>query len=69
MYIYVLSWMESSKLRRNVDKSDQIIVGIEQQRDKIVDYFPVKILVNDTSPSDTVRNLGVVFESHFGFHQ
>ena len=56
----ILSWMESSKLKLIVDKTDLFIIGEKQQRNKIVDYFPVKILGNDTSSSDTVRNLGVV---------
>ena len=29
----------------------------------------VKILGNDTSPSDAVQNLGVIFDSDFCFHQ
>ena len=47
----ILSWM---------DKTGLIITGINQQRNKIVDYFPVKILGNETSPSDTIRNVCVV---------
>ena len=53
--------MESNKLKLNVDKTYQIIIGTKQQQNKIVDYFPIKILGNDISPSNTVRNLGVVF--------
>ena len=37
----ILSWMESSKLKLNVDKTDIIIIGTKQQQNKIVDYFPV----------------------------
>ena len=62
-------WMESSKLNLNADKTDIIITGTKQQRNKIVDYFPVNILGNNTSPSDNVRNLDVVFDSNFCFHQ
>ena len=61
--------MKSHKLKRNVKKTDLIIIGTKQQRNKIVDYFPIKILGNDTSLSDTVWNLGVVFDSDFSFHQ
>ena len=53
--------MESNKFKRNVDKTDLIIIGTKQQRKKIVDYFPVKIHGKYTSLSDTVRNLNVVF--------
>ena len=50
--------MESTKLKRNVDKI--IIIGTKQQRNKIVDYFPVKIHGKYTWLSDTVQNLRVV---------
>ena len=62
--------MESSKLELNIDKTDIIIIGTKEQRNKIVGYFPVKILGNDTSLPDTVRNLGVVFDSNLStFHK
>ena len=57
--------MESSKLKPNVKKTYLIIIGIKQQRNKIVDYFSIKILGSDTSLSDTVQNLGVVLNSAF----
>ena len=50
-----LSKMESSKLKFNVDKSYVIIIGTKQ-RNKIVEYFPIIILCNDTSSSETVQN-------------
>ena len=55
--------------KANADKTDLIIIGTKQQRNKIVDYVPVKILGNNISPSDTVWNLGVVFDSNFSFQQ
>ena len=58
--IDIISSMESSKLKLNIDKTDVITIGTKQQRNKIVDYIPIKILGNDTSPSYTVRNIGVV---------
>ena len=61
--------MESNTLKPNVDKTDLISICTKQQRNKLFEYFPVKILGNDTSPSDTTRNLGVVFDSNFSFHQ
>ena len=65
----ILSWLESSKLKLTIDKTYMIINGINQQGNKIVDYFPVKMIGNDTPYSDTVRNLGVVFDSRFSVHQ
>ena len=55
--------MESSKLKLNPDKTDHIIIGTKQQRNRVISQFPVKLLGSDTFPSDTVRNLGVVFDS------
>ena len=60
-------WMETSKLILNPDKTYLIIIGTKQQRNTFVNYFHVKLLGNDTSPSNTARNMGVVFD--FSFHQ
>ena len=65
----ILLWMESSKLKLNPDKTDRIIIGTKQQRNRVINHFPVKLLGSDTFPSDTVRNLGVVFDSDFNFRQ
>ena len=40
-----------------------------QQRNKVINHFPVKLLGSDTFPSDTVRNLGVIFDSDLNFRQ
>ena len=61
--------MESSKLKLNPDKTYFIIVGTKQQRNRVINHFPVKLLGSDTSPSDTVCNLGFVFDSDFNFGQ
>ena len=47
----------------NSDKTEFIIIGTKQQRHKLSNHFPVKLLDNDICPSDSVRNLGVVFDS------
>ena len=67
--LLMMSWMESSKLKLNPDKTDLIIIGTKQQRNKVINHFPVKLLGSDTFPSDTVRNLGVIFDSDFNFRQ
>ena len=61
--------MESSKLKLNPDKTNLIIIGTKQQRNRVINHFPVKLLGSDTFPSDTVCNLGVVFDSDFNFRQ
>ena len=45
-------WMKSSKLKLNSDKKGFIIIGTKQQRHKLSNYFPVKLLDNDITPSD-----------------
>ena len=62
-------WMKSSKLKLNSDKTEFIIIGTKEQRHKPFNHFPVKLLDNDICPSDSVRNLGVVFDSDFSFHK
>ena len=59
-------WMKSSKLRLNSDKTEFIIIGTKRQRHKLSNHFPVKLLDNDITPSDSVRNLG---DSDFSFHK
>ena len=61
--------MESSKLKLNPDKTYLIIIGTKQKRNRVIIHFLVKLLGNDTFPSDTARNLGVVFDSNFNFRQ
>ena len=62
-------WMKSSKLKLNSDKAEFITIGTKRQRHKLSNHFPVKLLDNDICPSDSVRNLGVVFDSNFSFHK
>ena len=61
--------MKSSKLKLNSDKTEFISIGTKLQRHKLSNHFPVKLLDNDICPSDSVRNLGVVFDSDFSFHK
>ena len=46
-----------------------LLLAQKQQRRKLSNHFPVKLLDNDICPSDSVRNLGVVFDSDFSFHK
>ena len=62
-------WMKSSKLKLNSDKTEFIIIiGTKQQRHKLSNHFPVKLLDNCITPSESVCNLGVIFDSDFSFH-
>ena len=63
----VQSWTDSSKLKLNQDKTEFIVFGSKALRNKLSHLFPVNILDNMLSPSDKVRNLGVIFDSLFRF--
>ena len=64
----ILFWMGSSKLKLIPDGNDLIITGTKLQRNRIISHFQVKLLGSDTFPSDTVRNVGVVFDFNFRQH-
>ena len=57
--------MSTSKLKLNPDKTEFIIFGSKRQRDKLNTCFPVDILGSPLCPVDSVKNLGVWFDSDF----
>ena len=61
-------WMKSCTLKLNSDKTEFIMFGTKQQRHKLYTNFPVKLLDNDITPSDSVRNLGVIFDRDVSLH-
>ena len=44
-----------------------MIIGTETQRQQLSSFLPVNFLGNDFTPSHSVRNLGVIFDSDFNF--
>ena len=61
----VKEWMSTSMLKLNPDKNEFIIFGSKRQRDKLKACFPIDILGNSLCPADSVKNLGVWFDSEF----
>ena len=59
----VSAWMTDSKLKLNLSKTEFLLIGTKLQREKIVHNFPCLFLVQDTNPSASAKNLGVVFDS------
>ena len=55
-------------LKLNPDKTDLIIIGTKQRRNRVISSL-VKLLGSDTFRSDTVCNLGVVFDRNVNFCQ
>ena len=57
--------MSTSKLKLNPDKTEFIIFGSKRQRDKLKTCFPINILGSPLCPVESVKNLGVWFDSDF----
>ena len=63
----VKEWMSASKLKLNPDKTEFILFGSKKQRERLKACFPIDILGNPLHPTESVRNLGVWFDSDFSF--
>ena len=59
----VQTWMSSSKLKLNPDKTEFIVFGSHEQHHKLNSLFPVNILDNLLLPAQKVKNLGVWFDA------
>ena len=59
--------MFANKLKLNPDKTEFILIGSRKNRNQLLPHFPINILGNQVSPAQSVRNLGVVFDSNFTF--
>ena len=63
----VKEWMSASKLQLNPDKTEFILFGSKKERERLNTCFPIDILGNPLHPTESVRNLGVWFNSDFSF--
>ena len=61
----VKKWTSTSKLKLNPDKTEFIIFGSKRQRDKLKACFSIDILGSSLYPVDSLKNLGVWFDSDF----
>ena len=59
--------MLASKLKLNPNKTEFILFGSKKQRERLKACFPINILGNPLHPTESVRNLGVWFDSDFSF--
>ena len=57
--------MSTSKLKLDPDKTEFIIFGLKRQRDKLKACFQFDILGRPLYPVDSIKNLGVWFDSYF----
>ena len=63
----IQNFMFANKLKLNPDKTGFILIGSQKNRNQLLPHFPINILGNQVSPAQSVRNLGVVFDSNFTF--
>ena len=55
--------MDGLKLKLNPEKTEFIIICDRQARESLIQKFPTQLLGNSISLTDTVKNLGVTFDS------
>ena len=60
-------FMFTNKLKLNPDKTEFILIGSKNNRKQLLPHFPINILGNQVSPAQSIKNLGVVFDSNFTF--
>ena len=63
----IQNFMFANKLKLNPDKTEFILIGSPKNCNQLLPHFPINILGNQVSPAQSVRNLGVVFDSNFTF--
>ena len=61
--------MTGSKLKLNPSKTEFLLIGIKHQREKILNNFSCLIPGQDTSPSASANDIGVVFDSSLNFQK
>ena len=67
--VAVSAWMTGSKLKLNPSKTDFLLIGTKLQRDFFLNNSPCLILGQNTNPSASAKNLGVVFDSNPDFRK
>ena len=63
----VFTWMTNWKLKLNTSKTDFIIIGSKNRREKFKDLFPILLFDHDTLPKAFARNLGFIFYCDLNF--
>ena len=60
----VSAWMTGSKLKLNPSKTEFLLIGTKLQREQILNNFPCLLLGQDTNPSTSAKNLGVLISEN-----
>jgi hypothetical protein len=61
----IQTWMSANMLKLNPDKTEFLLLGNSSNRSKQSNCFPINFLGSSVSPTDKVRNLGVLFDADF----
>lgn len=64
----IQTWMDQNKLKLNPDKTEFILFGNPKLRSDLTPLLPSTILGAKISCCESVRNLGVLFDSNLTFH-
>ena len=64
----IQNFMFTNTLKLNPDKTEFILIGSKNNRKQLLPHFPINILGNRVSPAQSVKNLGVVFDSNLTFY-
>ena len=67
--IGVSACMTGSKLKLNPSKTEFLFIGTKLQREKFLNNFPCLLLGQDTNPSASAKNIGVLFDSSLNFRE
>lgn len=59
----IFNWLSANKLKVNPDKTELILFGNRQHSSRLTNLFPIDLLGTKLEPANTVRNLGVIFDS------
>ena len=65
----VSAWMTGSKLKLNPGKTEFLLIGTKLQREIFLNNFPCLLLGQETNPSTSAKNLGVLFDSSLNFRK
>ena len=68
-FMGVSAWIKGSKLKLNLSKTEFFLIGTKLQREKFLNNFPCLLLGQDTNPSTSARNLGVLFDNSLNFRK
>ena len=61
----IQSFMFTNKLKLNPEKTKFILICSKNNKKQLLRTFPTNIFGNQVSPAQSVKNLGVVFDSNF----